>query len=59
MYPLHMLRLAHSYEYLKPDTNLSDDNKLNGTKTLVLNGKNASKLIVSCVKNGRIIISAS
>ena len=44
---------SHSYEYLKPDTNLSDDNKLNGTKTLVLNGKNASKLIVSCVKNGQ------
>ena len=42
---------AHSYEYLKPDTNLSDDNKLNGTKSLVLNGKNASKLIVSCIKN--------
>ena len=42
---------AHSYEYLKPDTNVSDDNKLNGTKTLVLNGKNASKLIVSCVMN--------
>ena len=44
---------SHSYEYLKPDTNLSDDNKLNGTKTLVLNGKNASKLIVSCIKNGQ------
>jgi len=44
---------SHSYEYLKPDTNVSDDNKLNGTKTLVLNGKNASKLIVSCVKNGQ------
>ena len=41
---------AHSYEYLKPDTNVSDS-KLNGTKTLVLNGKNASKLIVSCVMN--------
>ena len=44
---------SHSYEYLKPDTNVSDDNKLNGTKTLVLNGKNASKLIVSCIKNGQ------
>ena len=42
---------AHSYEYLKPDTNVSDGNKLNGTKTLVLNGKNASKVIVSCVMN--------
>jgi len=30
---------------------VSEDNKLNGAKTLVLNGKNASKLIVSCVKN--------
>ena len=40
-----------SYEYLTPSTNLSDENKLNGTKSLVLNGKNASKLIVSCIKN--------
>ena len=42
---------AKSYEYLTPSTNLSDENKLNGTKSLVLNGKNASKLIVSCIKN--------
>jgi alkylation response protein AidB-like acyl-CoA dehydrogenase len=48
---LAYVEAAHSYEYLKPDTNVSEDNKLNGTKTLVLNGKNASKLIVSCVKN--------
>ncbi|NCW00016.1 MAG: acyl-CoA dehydrogenase, partial [Proteobacteria bacterium] len=34
--------------------NVSDDNKLNGTKTLVLNGKNASKVIVSCIKNGEL-----
>ena len=44
---------SHSYEYLKPDTNVSD-NKLNGTKTLVLNGNNASKVIVSCVRNGEL-----
>ena len=48
---LAYVEAAHSYEYLMPDTNVSEDNKLNGTKTLVLNGKNASKLIVSCVKN--------
>ena len=42
---------ANSYDYFKSNTNISDDNKLNGTKSLVLNGKNASKLIVSCVKN--------
>ena len=48
---LAYVEAAHSYEYLKPDTNVSEDNKLNGAKTLVLNGKNASKLIVSCVKN--------
>ena len=41
----------NSYEYLNPNTSLSEDNKLNGTKSLVLNGKNASKIIVSCVKN--------
>jgi alkylation response protein AidB-like acyl-CoA dehydrogenase len=43
--------VAKSYEYLTPSTNLSVENKLNGTKSLVLNGKNASKLIVSCIKN--------
>ena len=48
---LAYVEAAHSYEYLMPDTNVSEDNKLNGAKTLVLNGKNASKLIVSCVKN--------
>jgi alkylation response protein AidB-like acyl-CoA dehydrogenase len=36
---------------LTPSTDLSNENKLNGTKSLVLNGKNASKLIVSCIKN--------
>ena len=40
----------NSYEYLNPNSNLSDSNKLNGTKSLVLNGKNASKIIVSCIK---------
>ena len=43
--------VAKSYEYLTPSTNLSNENKLNGTKSLVLNGKNASRLIVSCIKN--------
>ena len=42
---------AKSYDYLSPQTTLSDDGtKLNGTKTLVLNGANASKLIVTCKK---------
>lgn len=50
---------AHSYEYLKPDTNVSDGNKLNGTKTLVLNGKNASKVIVSCVMNEELSLVQS
>ncbi len=42
---------AKSYDYLSPQTTLSEDGlKLNGTKTLVLNGRNASKLIVTCKK---------
>jgi alkylation response protein AidB-like acyl-CoA dehydrogenase len=53
---LAYVEAAHSYEYLKPDTNVSEDNKLNGAKTLVLNGKNASKLIVSCVKNDEFLL---
>ena len=39
------------YDYLSPSTSLDSDNILNGTKTLVLNGSNAKKLIISCMKN--------
>ena len=38
---------SNKYDYHNPLTNLSSDNKLNGTKALVLNGANASKFIVS------------
>ena len=39
------------YDYLSPSTSLDSDNILNGTKTLVLNGSNAKKLIISCMKD--------
>ena len=38
------------YDYLSSNTTF-DNNILNGTKTLVLNGANAEKLIVTCVKD--------
>ena len=43
-------------------TSLSDDMKLNGTKTIVLNGGNADKLIISCMHKGElalVIVNAS
>jgi alkylation response protein AidB-like acyl-CoA dehydrogenase len=42
---------AKSYEYNSPSCSLSSDMKLNGTKTLVLNGSNAAKVIVTCMKD--------
>ena len=39
------------YDYLSPSTLLDSDNILNGSKTLVLNGSNAKKLIISCMKD--------
>ena len=39
------------YDYLSPSTSLDSDNILNGSKTLVLNGSNAKKLIISCMKD--------
>ena len=39
------------YDYLSPSTSLDSDNILNGSKTLVLNGSNATKLIISCMKD--------
>ena len=44
---------AKSYEYDSPSCSISDM-KLNGTKTLVLNGANAKKLIVSCMKDNEL-----
>ena len=41
------------YDYLSPLTSLDSDNILNGTKTLVLNGSNAKKLIISCMKDNK------
>ena len=39
------------YDYSSPSTSLDSDNILNGTKTLVLNGSNSKKLIISCMKD--------
>ena len=42
------------YDYLSPSTSLDSDNILNGSKTLVLNGSNAKKLIISCMKDNEL-----
>jgi len=47
---------AKSYEYNSPSCSISDM-KLNGTKTLVLNGSNASKVIVSCLHNNELALA--
>ena len=47
---------ANKYEYIKADTNLTSDNILNGTKTLVLNGSNADKFIVTCTKDNDLLL---
>ena len=39
------------YDYLSPSTSIDSNNILNGTKTLVLNGSNAEKLIITCMKD--------
>jgi len=39
------------YDYLSPNTTLDSNFILNGTKTLVLNGANSEKLIVTCSKD--------
>ena len=44
--------VAKSYEYLTPSTNLSNENKLNGTKSLVLNAGNANQFIVLAKHEG-------
>ena len=38
----------NGYDYLSPSTTLDSKFVLNGTKTLVLNGSNAEKIIVTC-----------
>ena len=38
----------NGYDYLNPSTTLDSKSVLNGTKTLVLNGSNAEKIIVTC-----------
>ena len=38
----------NGYDYLNPSTTLDSKFVLNGTKTLVLNGSNAEKIIVTC-----------
>ena len=40
-----------NYDYLNPISTLDSKNILNGTKTLVLNGSNSEKLIVTCIKD--------
>ena len=42
----------NGYDYLSPNTNLDSKMILNGTKTLVLNGANSEKIIVTCIKDG-------
>ena len=43
-----------SYDYSSSNTTVDANNSLNGTKTLVLNGENAEKLIVSCTKDEQL-----
>ena len=43
-----------SYDYSSSNTTIDANNSLNGTKTLVLNGANAEKLIVSCNKDEQL-----
>ena len=45
-----------TYDYSSVNTTLDSSNVLNGTKTLVLNGSNAHKLIVSCSKDGELVL---
>mgnify|MGYP001418223944 CR=1 FL=1 len=45
-----------SYDYLDTNTTISSENILNGTKTLVLNGSNADKIITTCNNDGEFKI---
>ena len=46
----------NGYDYLNPSTTLDSKFVLNGTKTLVLNGSNAEKIIVTCTNDGTLNI---
>ena len=46
----------NGYDYLNPNTTLDPKFVLNGTKTLVLNGSNAEKIIVTCTNEDTLNI---
>ena len=46
----------NGYDYLNPSTTLDSKFVLNGTKTLVLNGSNAEKIIVTCTNDDTLNI---
>ena len=46
----------NGYDYLSPSTTLDSKFVLNGTKTLVLNGSNAEKIIVTCTDDDTLNI---
>ncbi len=46
----------NGYNYLNPSTTLDSKFVLNGTKTLVLNGSNAEKIIVTCTDDDTLNI---
>ena len=46
----------NGYNYLSPSTTLDSKFVLNGTKTLVLNGSNAEKIIVTCTNDDTLNI---
>ena len=47
---------SNSYDYLFVNTSLDSKNILNGTKTLVLNGGNANKIISTCADGNELKI---
>ena len=47
---------SNSYDYLSVNTSLDSKNVLNGTKTLVLNGGNANKIISTCTDGSELKI---
>ncbi len=53
---LAISEVNNKYRYLDADTTLTNDNVLNGTKTLVLNGANANKFIVTCTKDKELVL---
>ncbi len=48
--------VENGYDYLNPSTTLDSKFVLNGTKTLVLNGSNAEKIIVTCTNDDTLNI---